>query len=313
MGAADSATRRPTGVFVGLATLDIIQRVDALPERNRKATAFAQDVAGGGPALNAAIVFAALGGEATLVSRVGQGPVADIIRRDLAEHGVTLLDLAGPDFALSVSSIVVDRDTGDRQIVSTDAGAIRARTDSVGPDVLAAIDAADVALFDGHHEDITVAAVRPAANRGIPRIVDAGRWKPVMSTLIPASSDVICSADFRVNGAATGQDLMSTVLSLGPALAAVTDGPRPVNWQTRIERGRVTPPTVAAVDTLGAGDFFHGAFAYARATAPNDPPARHLSFAAAVAALKCRYTGTRSWLRHIGANIDSTNLRKATP
>jgi sugar/nucleoside kinase (ribokinase family) len=313
MAAVEATARKPAGVFVGLATLDIIQRVDSLPERNRKATAFAQGVAGGGPALNAAIVFAALGGEATLVSRVGHGPIADIIRQDLAEHRVTLLDLAGPDFVPSVSSIVVDRDTGDRQIVSTDAGAIRARTDSAGPDVLAAVNAADVALFDGHHEDITVAAVRPAANRGIPRIVDAGRWKPVMSILIPASSDVICSADFRVDGATTGQDLMSTVLSLGPTLAAVTDGPRSVNWQTHLERGQVTPPTVTAVDTLGAGDFFHGAFAYARATAPDDSPARHLSFATRVAALKCRYTGTRSWLRHLGTDIESTNLRTAIP
>ena len=52
----------PVGVFVGLTVLDVVHRVTALPGRNEKITALSQFLAAGGPAANAAVIFAALGG-----------------------------------------------------------------------------------------------------------------------------------------------------------------------------------------------------------------------------------------------------------
>ena len=63
----------PAGLFVGLVTLDLVQRVDKAPGPNEKVVAFAADIAAGGPATNAAVTFAALGGRATLVT--SRGPV----------------------------------------------------------------------------------------------------------------------------------------------------------------------------------------------------------------------------------------------
>ena len=94
---ADSETgadARPVGLFVGLAVLDVIQLVDAPPGPDEKIVALDQAVAAGGPAANAAVAFAALGGRALLAAPVGAGPLAELIRADLTACGVELIDCA---------------------------------------------------------------------------------------------------------------------------------------------------------------------------------------------------------------------------
>ncbi|MEU4221409.1 PfkB family carbohydrate kinase, partial [Actinoplanes sp. NPDC026623] len=79
-------------VCVGLATVDLVQRVERMPGVDEKAEALAADVAAGGPATNAAVTAAALGATVTLVTAVGAHPLGGLIRADLAARSVTLLD-----------------------------------------------------------------------------------------------------------------------------------------------------------------------------------------------------------------------------
>ncbi|MEN0069624.1 MAG: PfkB family carbohydrate kinase, partial [Propionicimonas sp.] len=78
----------PTGLFVGLTTLDVIQLVDGLPAADAKTTARQSWLAAGGPAAVAAIAFAALGGRARLLTVIGDGAAAAAARADLAAAGV---------------------------------------------------------------------------------------------------------------------------------------------------------------------------------------------------------------------------------
>lgn len=229
------AAGAPIGVFVGLATLDLIQHVSPVPAADAKATASWQQLCGGGPALNAAVTFAALGGRATLVTRLGRSPVADLVRADLAAHAVTVVDMAdradaaadvdaapdgatetaADDYALAVSAIAVDPERGTRQIVSTDAGRVRTPCDRLPAQVADLVTRADVVLLDGHHPDLAVASLsaldgggtpEAAAPRGtapsstarVPVVLDAGRWKPAMAGILPSCTDVICSDAFRL-------------------------------------------------------------------------------------------------------------------
>jgi sugar/nucleoside kinase (ribokinase family) len=75
------------------------------------------------------------------------------------------------------------------------------------------------------------------------------------------------------------------------AFLAVTDGSRPVLWCDPSHATiRETPVfAVKAVDTLGAGDVFHGAFALALVEGRGVEEA--LRFAAAAAGLKCSRFG----------------------
>lgn len=59
----------------------------------------------------------------------------------------------------------------------------------------------------------------------------------------------------------------------------------------------VSVPLVAAVDTLGAGDAFHGAYAHAIATGA--PAAEAVRVAVGVAALRVQHRGPRAWMAHL--------------
>ena len=75
------------GVFVGLATVDLIHRVAHPVGVNEKMTALDQEIVAGGPAANAAVTFALLGGEAVLATDLGTHPLARLAHDDLARYG----------------------------------------------------------------------------------------------------------------------------------------------------------------------------------------------------------------------------------
>jgi sulfofructose kinase len=88
---------------------------------------------------------------------------------------------------------------------------------------------------------------------------------------------------------------LAAVLELGVRHAGVTRGPKGYRW-AGTEGGRGHQPAFATevVDTTGAGDAFHGAFAWALASGRAVPECARI--AAAVSALKCRRLGARSGL-----------------
>jgi sugar/nucleoside kinase (ribokinase family) len=61
------------------------------------------------------------------------------------------------------------------------------------------------------------------------------------------------------------------------------------------EAGRISIDKVEAIDTLGAGDIFHGAFCFYYLKENNFAEA--LKKASAVATESCKYHGTRDWIQ----------------
>jgi len=285
--------RPPAGVFLGLATLDVIHRIDRAPGPNEKVTAAAQFVSAGGPAANAAVTFAALGGEAVLVTALGDDPVAGLVRRDLAAHGVTVVDAAaGSIRPVPVSAVAVVEGSGDRSVVSLDA----ITSDAPPPgDLVELITGADVVLVDGHHPLIAHAGVRHAAAQGIPVVADAGRWKPVMDQIIDHVTDMVCSADFRLPHTDNPDATATELVRRGVQTVVVTHGGDPVQWWSGARTGSVAVPAVRAVDTLGAGDAFHGAYCFYSA----DDVVTRITRSADIAALRVSQIGPREWLHSV--------------
>jgi len=163
---------RPRALFAGLCTLDIIQSVTHLPAANEKVTALRQTVAAGGPATNAAVTFAYLGGQATLITGIGVHPLAAGIRADLRLAGVELIDMGAANTGPPpVSAILVSTGSGDRSVVSLNAAG-RALRAPARLDALA--DRAGAVLVDAHHGDLALAAARAARARGRLCILDGG-------------------------------------------------------------------------------------------------------------------------------------------
>jgi sugar/nucleoside kinase (ribokinase family) len=288
----------PRVVCAGLATVDLVYRVDRVPGPDEKVQAASVETAAGGPAANAAVTAAALGADVTLVTAVGAHPLGELIRADLSAYGVTVLDAtpgaAGPP---PVSAVTVLAGTGQRSVVSRNAG----DADAPSPAALAGLAAeADVVLVDGHHPALAVAAARAARRL----VVDAGSWRPVFADVLPHADVVACSAAFRhPDAAAPGPAATVSVLrARGARHVAVTRGPDPVLWWSGHDTGRVPVEPVRAVDTAGAGDVFHGALAVAVARDPDvtDLPAA-LRFASRVAGVRVAHAGPRAWLTHLAS------------
>lgn len=274
----------PSGLFVGLATLDVIQLVNGMPGPNQKVTATESWLAAGGPAAAAAVAFSALGGSATLITALGRTPAADLVRADLTASGVTVIDRAPNAFQLAPAVVIVDATTGERTVVG---GSVHPpETLPVGETLL---HGCDVVLLDGHHPALARAVVPAAAARGVPVVVDAGSHKPVFDELWSCVSDVICSADYaHPSGGAP-----ETLRECGPSLVAVSHGGEPLQWWTPNETGEVPVPRVDVVDTLGAGDVLHGAYAYALAAGM--PRTEALAFGVAAASRRVSTVGPFSW------------------
>jgi sugar/nucleoside kinase (ribokinase family) len=291
----------PAALFAGLCTFDLIQAVTRLPGPNEKVTAARQLTAPGGPATNAAVTFAFLGGHATLLTGVGRHPLGAGMRADLRRAGVRLIDAAETDDSPpSVSSILVTQGTGDRCVVSRNASG---RALAPPPDLAALVAEAQAVLIDGHHPALAVAAADAARKQGRLCILDGGSWKPVTAELLARVDIAVCSADFRPPGrpGQSAGDTLDFLLASGARWAAITDGPRPVRWATRARgvQPDIPVPVTEVADTLGAGDVFHGAFTHAiaaHAMPGENELAAALRFAATVAAHSCRTFGTRAWM-----------------
>jgi len=277
------------GVFVGRSTIDLVYACARFPEPDGKVDAEVGYMTGGGPALNAAVAFAALGGRARLCSAIGEGVFADWVRGDVGGRGVELFDVAaGEDGVLPVSSVVLT-------------GAARAIVNQPLPERIGALpgEALErlfearpaIVLSDGHLPELALPVLRRARAAGIPTVLDGGSWKPWTAQLLPWIDMAVVSSRFRPPEA--GDDVME-VLRGRMAAAAVTHGPDPIRWSAGGASGEIRPPPVQAIDTLGAGDIFHGAFCHALAS--GDDFAASLASASAVAARSCASYGPRQWI-----------------
>ena len=85
------------------------------------------------------------------------------------------------------------------------------------------------------------------------------------------------------------EQALSAVARRTPALLAVTDGANGLWWHDGDRGRRIAAHPVRAVDTLGAGDVFHGACVLALAEGRDFEGA--LAFSAAAAAVKCMRFG----------------------
>ncbi|MGO8810398.1 MAG: PfkB family carbohydrate kinase [Candidatus Sulfotelmatobacter sp.] len=288
----------PRVLFLGRSTLDALYRLDGLPAEDTKVYAREFHAAPGGPALNAAITHALLGGEAMLISTVGGGPWAGVVRAELKRHGVRLLDLAaGTDYETPLTTVLVNAASGSRTILNPPLSAVQLTPlagsweKSVPADWGAV---PPVVLTDGFHLDQTLALLADCKAAGAAICLDGGSWKPGTAEVAPLLSVAICSERFAVPGIdADMESLFAWLADRGVACIALTRGAKPILGWERGRRFEIEVEQIYAADTLGAGDVLHGAFAHYFACGMEFEPA--LRRAAQIASLSCRSLGTGGW------------------
>lgn len=279
-----------TILCIGRATFDLGYACPSYPQEDGKLSATHFWAGAGGSALNGAITARALGSEVRLFTLLGAGSFAEAVRGELARYGVPFDDFADPaGEVLPVSSIIVVPDGGTRTIIDQQPPQAVARAVPGA----ACLDGVDVVYCDGFLPEIAVPLANAARERGIPVVLDGGSWKPWTGDLIAQVDHAVVSERFHPPGQG-GANILDAVQALGPSVAAITRGPGLISWSDGAERPDIVPPQVDAVDTLGAGDIFHGAYCHFLAAGENVADA--LTHAAEVAAQSCRYYGTRAWI-----------------
>ncbi len=278
---------------VGFANQDLLLEVDGYPPQDSKIDVRRLMEQGGGPAATAAVAIARLGGRVALVSALGADRLGEQMLTDLAAEGVDTSycpPLPGVQSALSV--VVVDRAAGTRNIF-TYRGTAELGPERVDP---AAVRRARVLLLDANLPQASLAAARLAHEAGIPVLLDSGVPRPGLETLF-AMADYPMPPQITARWATGEEDPERAARAMlrGRAKAVVVtmgaDG-----YVVATPEGVWREPAfkVEVVDSTGAGDAFHGGFAYAFAKGASVREAAR--FGAAVAALKCRRLGGRTGL-----------------
>ena len=268
----------PRGYFVGLTTMDYVFYVDSHPRKNSKVKTNHFTRLVGGPAANAAITYSLLGGNAALITCLGNTAESDVIKDALDKFGVTVVNCTEDDVMPAVAAIAVDRN-GDRQIFS---GQNQYKTIHVP-----ALEEPAFCLFDLNQQELSLGVLH---NCDCEVVVDAGSWKGETLAFLNKASVVISSEEFRDPA---GRDIFA-IEECANAKKAMTRGEKPV----RLADGEIPVASVTCVDSLAAGDIFHGAFCFAYYHKQYDFRAA-LTFASKIATESVKYAGPWEWAKKV--------------
>jgi sulfofructose kinase len=273
----------------GIAVEDFLFKVESFPAPGTKMRASDLVATIGGCAANAAVAVARLGGRARFAGPIGTDDASRRFLDALARTGVDPSGtLAVEGGSIPVSGIFIDRN-GEKMVATLHGRGLDAATP---PDPAALVADIDVLLVDNRFPTFVLPICRAAAARGIPVVLDIDKATKPVDPLFETASHLIFSSEALK--ATTGiSDLDAALLSVAAGVRgflAVTNGPDDVLWIDAAGALRRLPVfPVEAVDTLGAGDSFHGGFALALAEGRDKVAA--MRFGAAAAALKCTRFG----------------------
>jgi sulfofructose kinase len=281
----------PRILCIGMPVRDLTFRIRELPERGYKVSASHFEQICGGNALNAAVGIVRLGGRASICGPMGDSreSSARYIFDKLADEGIDFRHIVHmPGLVTPISNIMIDP-SGERTIVTfRDPELWKVHL----PDTGELLEDCSAILTENRCAEFCTDVCVEARRRGIPVIVDVDRTMSLREGLLTASSHLIFSSEAlqSTTGIADDAEALKKMAKLTPSFLAGTRGVQGTLWLDEQQNLQQTPAfPVHTVDTLGAGDVFHGAFALAITEKQDLREA--LRFASAAAALKCTRFG----------------------
>lgn len=273
---------------VGHASYDLVFSVPHHPGPDEKTVADSLIGCGGGPAANAAVAAAKLGYSAAFCGYLGDDVYGNAHLKELRDHGIDTRLVVRGESATPLSAVLVKPD-GKRALVNYKGDTKALPNGSVDFEQLAP----KVILFDGHEPNISLTLMEKLAINPVPTVLDAGSMHEGTQALMDKVDYLVCSEKFALQCAGDEQSALTRLAELAPAVV-ITLGERGLIWQRGTESGRLAAPPITAIDTTGAGDAFHGAFAAALTSGAEWPEL--LRYASAAGAYCCTQLGARPGL-----------------
>jgi sugar/nucleoside kinase (ribokinase family) len=277
---------------IGMATLDYLYLLDDHPVADSVNPALEYHTVVGGAAGRGAIAAKRLGGATRLLAACGTGVHADALKGHVAAECVDCTWVAY-DQPSQHSAVIVARGDATRTIIWLPQPMADARMIEQLPEFLEGV---DVALLDATDAGLASAALDACDRRGITTVIDTGSGRPWTASLLGRADHVIAPETFALRE--TGHPAERAALELWSGhcrvVFGVTQGQMGGVFTTGKESERLgwwDAVPVAGVDSCGAGDTFHGAYAWA--LAKGLPLAECFETAAWSAALKVSQLGNK--------------------
>lgn len=280
-------------VGLGLNATDVAIEVPRYPAFNSKVEFSSARLQAGGQVATALTVCQRLGLKTKYIGRVGDDLMGVFQLESLRPEGIDLSDvLVVADCPNQCAYIVIEEGSGERTILWRRDSRLTIRPEDLRPDMIAG---ARLVHVDGHD---TAAAARLAGwarEAGLPVTADVDNVYAGLPALLDCTTHLVSSASFPA--AYTGEeDYFHALPEIqrrhpGMKLVAATLGQDGV---LALEDGQFLYAPAYAVrcrDTTGAGDVFHGAFAFG--LLQGWPTLRILEFSNAVAGLNSESVGAR--------------------
>ncbi|HHX49038.1 MAG TPA: hypothetical protein GX709_01400 [Clostridiales bacterium] len=247
------------GLFIGLAVVDIVYNLTNLPPEDTKIRCDDYYMSFGGPPLKAAAIYAQNGGDATLVSSIGNSKLGKLIKEYCKEKNIKVIDIAKDDKLPSVSAIGIVKENSTRTILSGQ------KEIPIDIDSLSVEDIKDYdfCLYDCNFPSLTPKIIDLLKKANVELILDAGSWKDNVSYALDYANIVISSSKFI---SPEGEDILALQDKHNISMVAKTNNDKPIFWCAKSKdfmgRGKLWVEPLENINTLGAGDVFHGAFCF---------------------------------------------------
>lgn len=278
-------------VGIGENAVDWVCMVPHYPEHNTKIQMEALFKMGGGQVATAAAMCARYGLRVRYVGRVGDDEIGQFSLQDMRKEPMEVCVDVVPDAFSQFSVIIVDRVTGERTIIWDRDPKLQYLEHEIRRE---AIVDGQLLHIDGHDQAAVIKAARWAHKAGMKVSIDIDKVQPGVEELLELVDFVLPSQHFVMQFAGT-KDWKSgarTLATVTPGFIGITCGSAgsAALWDDEIIE--VPGIQVTAVDTTGAGDVFHGGFAYG--LFQNWSVERCLRFANVAGALSCTRLGARA-------------------
>jgi len=306
-------------LVIGRSCLDIIAVVNRFPLENQKVPLEFRLTEGGGQGGTASCCIARLGGRVAYVGKLGDDEEGRFCLKRLADFGVSteFVEIVTGG-KTPVAYVFITANSGARSIVYERNALPKITIDSVLQDL---VKRSGVALLD---PEVTYLGglLKQVAGSGVKVIYDSERWRQGISDIMDTADYFVPSAEFLEAAELKFHDLPfeQRIIGLNDQVAGslvVTHGEKGAYYISDGTLYQVAVPQVPAVDTVGAGDNFHAAFALA--VARGFDLHRAVKFSVAVASLSCREYGGRmgvpTWHQalEVAANLTARGVAEIQP
>jgi len=278
-------------VAVGAVCETSVYRVDAVPAPPAKALAHDATRVADGMAISAAYTFAKLGGAAAAWARIGDDARGQAIRTELGQAGLDVSDIRPVSGGRSSHACVIVDADGKRLVVPFHDTKLDPSPKWLPTAKLAS---ADFVLADVRWVEGAETVLGAARAHGLPAMLDADVGpRAILARLVPLASHVVFSDAglFAYTGLDALEPALRAVAATHAGHIGASCGADGYFWLEDGAMRHVPALAVEVVDTLSAGDVFHGALALG--LAEGMAMAKAARFACVAASLKCRHFGGR--------------------